>query len=256
MRGVPIATSGLVRDSLNTPEFFTRDGAIVRELRTSCWDFCVRHSKILRSRLPVWVRDALVDVGPIILGHRLSTSKTLGAYQTLIYNKGALVLRMLHFMLSNPATGDGQPFFDMMTDFVERYRNKTASSDDFRAVANEHFARSPIAKKYGMTNLNWLFYQSVYQTALPSYELQYKIEDQPDGKVMLTGTISQQNAPADWVMVLPVKLSFGGSQEALGTVLVQGASSPFQIKLPMRPKKVELDLDRWILSEKISTKGN
>ena len=57
-------------------------------------------------------------------------------------------------------------------------------------------------------------------------------------------------------MVLPVKLSFGGSQEALGTVLVQGASSPFQIKLPMRPKKVELDPDRWILSEKISTKGN
>ena len=131
-------------------------------------------------------KGRLVDVGPIILGHRLSTSKTLGAYQTLIYNKGALVLRMLHFMLSNPATGDGQPFFAMMTDFVERYRNKTASSDDFRAVANEHFARSPIAKKYGMTNLNWLFYQSVYQTALPSYELQYKIEDQPDGKVMLT----------------------------------------------------------------------
>jgi len=24
----------------------------------------------------------------------------------------------------------------------------------------------------------------------------------------------------------------------------------------MRPKKVELDPDRWILSEKISTKGN
>ena len=201
-------------------------------------------------------KGRLVDVGPIILGHRLSTSKTLGAYQTLIYNKGALVLRMLHFMLSNPADGNGQPFFDMMTDFVERYRNKTASSDDFRAVANEHFARSPIAKKYGMTNLNWLFYQSVYQTALPSYELQYTFEDQPDGKVMLTGTISQQNAPADWVMVLPVKLSFGGGQEALGTVLVQGASSPFQIKLPMRPKKVELDPDRWILSEKISTKGN
>lgn len=201
-------------------------------------------------------KGRLVDVGPIILGHRLSTSKTLGAYQTLIYNKGALVLRMLHFMLSNPATGDGQPFFDMMTDFVERYRNKTASSDDFRAVANEHFARSPIAKKYGMTNLNWLFYQSVYKTALPSYELQYKVEDQPDGKVLISGTISQQNAPEDWMMILPVKISFGGQQEALGTVFVRGASSPFQIKLPMRPKKVELDPDRWILSEKISTKGN
>jgi len=201
-------------------------------------------------------KGRLVDVGPIILGHRLSTSKTLGAYQTLIYNKGALVLRMLHFMLSDPGTGDGQGFFNMMTDFVERYRNQTASSDDFRYVVNEHFAKSPIARKYGMTNLNWLFAEEVYQTALPSYEMQYKLEDQPDGKVLISGTITQQNTPEDWIMVLPVKFSFGGKQEASGTVLVQGASSPFQIKLPMRPKKVELDPDRWILSEKVSTKGN
>jgi hypothetical protein len=201
-------------------------------------------------------KGRLVDVGPIILGHRLSTSKTLGAYQTLIYNKGALVLRMLHFMFTNPSTGEGQAFFDMMTDFVERYRNKTASSDDFRVVANEHFAKSPIAREYGMKDLDWLFYQTVYQTSLPSYELQYRIEDQPDGKVLLSGTISQQNAPNDWVMVLPVRMWFGAKQEAQATVLVQGASSPFKIRLPMRPKKVELDPDRWILSEKTSTKSN
>jgi hypothetical protein len=200
-------------------------------------------------------KGRLVDVGPIILGHRLNTIKTGGAYQVLIYNKGALVLRMLHFILSNPTTGEGQPFFDMMTDFVERYRNKTASSDDFREVASEHFARSPIGKKYGMTNLNWLFYQSVYETELPSYELQYKMEDQPDGKVLLSGTISQQNAPPNWVMILPVQFSFGGNQKGMGTVLVQGPSSPFQIRLPMRPSKVELDPDRWILAEKVSTKG-
>lgn len=201
-------------------------------------------------------KGRLVDVGPIILGHRLSTSKTLGAYQTLIYNKGALVLRMLHYMLSNPSTGEGQPFFDMMTDFVERYRNKTASSDDFRHVVNEHFAKSPIAQQYGLRNLDWLFAQEVYQTALPSYEMQYKLEDQPDGKVIITGTITQQNAPEDWIMVLPVKFSFGGKQQASGTVLVQGPSSPFKIRLPMRPQKVELDPDHWIIADKVSTRGN
>ena len=51
----------------------------------------------------------LADVGPIILGHRLNTSKTFGAYQALIYNKGALVLRMLHFLMSNPDTGTTEP---------------------------------------------------------------------------------------------------------------------------------------------------
>jgi hypothetical protein len=56
-------------------------------------------------------------------------------------------------------------------------------------------------------------------------------------------------------MVLPVKFSFG-DQFAIGTVLVQGAYSPFKIQLHARPKKVELDPERWILAEDLSTKGN
>jgi hypothetical protein len=200
-------------------------------------------------------KGRLVDVGPIILGHRLNTSKTGGAYQTLIYNKGALVLRMLHFMMSNPSNGEGQPFFDMMTDFVERYRNQTASTDDFRKVVNEHFAKTPIAQKYGMTNLNWLFRQAVYQSELPSYEMQYKITES-DGKVLLSGTITQKNAGENWIMVLPVKLGFSGGKVGMGTVIVQGQSTPFQIPLPAVPSKVQLDPDRWILAENISTKGS
>ena len=201
-------------------------------------------------------KGRLVDVGPIILGHRLSTEKTQNAYGTLIYNKGALVLRMLHFMFTDPNTGNDKAFFTMMTDFVERHRNSNASSDDFRAVANEHFASSPIAQRWGMKHLNWLFSQAVYQTAYPSYEMRYKIEDQPDGKALVTGTIVQKDAPDNWVMVLPVRFSFGDKQHASGTVLVQGPSSPFSIRLPMRPKNVELDPDRFILAEGISTKGN
>ena len=201
-------------------------------------------------------KGRLVDVGPIILGHRLNTSKTFGAYEALIYNKGALVLRMLHFMLSDPTNGNDKPFFDMMSDFVERYRNKTASTDDFRAVVNEHFAKTPIAKKYGMTNLNWLFREFVYQSEYPSYEMQYKVTTEADGKVFLTGAITQKNAGENWVMVLPVKLDFGGGKAGMGTVIVQGPSTPFKIPLPAAPSKVQLDPDRWILAESVSTKGN
>jgi hypothetical protein len=201
-------------------------------------------------------KGRLIDVGPIILGHRLATSKTIGAYQTLIYNKGALVLRMLHFLLSDPDSGSGQPFFDMMTDFVTRYRNQTASTDDFRRIANEHFARTPIAKEYNIHDLDWLFLEMIYQTALPSYELQYHLADQPDGKVMFSGTVVQENTPDDWIMVLPVKFEFGENQRATTTVLAHGASTPFQMRLPMRPRKVELDPEHWILSERTSTKAN
>jgi len=201
-------------------------------------------------------KGRLVEVGPIILGHRLNTSKTLGAYQTLIYNKGALVLRMLHFLFTDPNTGNGDAFFTMMTDFVNRHRNGFASTDDFRFVANEHFARTPIARGHGLQDLNWFFRQWVYQSDLPSYQVEYQFKEEPGGKVIISGTISQENAPENWVMVLPLALTFGGKQTGYTTVLVNGPKSPFAIRLPSKPSKVELDPKHWVLSEKTSTKEN
>ncbi|HKY26848.1 MAG TPA: M1 family aminopeptidase [Pyrinomonadaceae bacterium] len=201
-------------------------------------------------------KGRLVDVGPIILGHRLSTRKTQGAYGTLIYNKGALVLRMLHFLLTDPSSGDDRRFFDMMTDFVGRYRDRAASTDDFRGVANEHFAKSPIGIKYKLDNLDWFFRQWVLNADMPSYEFEYSLQDQPDGKVLLTGTVTQKHVPESWFMVLPVVMSFGGNQEARGTVHAYGPSTKIQIRLPARPKKISLDPDHWIIAENTSTKGN
>jgi hypothetical protein len=58
-------------------------------------------------------KGKLSDVGPLILGHRVETRETQGAYSALAYSKGALVLRMLHLLFTDPATGDGKLFFDM-----------------------------------------------------------------------------------------------------------------------------------------------
>ncbi|MBC7931649.1 MAG: hypothetical protein H7Z38_13900, partial [Rubrivivax sp.] len=198
-------------------------------------------------------KGRLVDVGPIILGHRLSTSKTGGAYQTLIYNKGALVLRMLHFLLSNPSSGDDKAFFTMMSDFVERHRDGVASTDDFRVVANEHFAKTPIAQRFKLQDLNWFFSQWVYQTGLPSYKIEYRLQDSANGGIILSGNIMQEGVPDNWFMPLPIVLNFGENKWASLVVVARGPKTPFEIKLPARPKKVELDPSHWILSEKTST---
>lgn len=198
-------------------------------------------------------KGKLFEVGPIILGQRLNTTKTAGAYQTLIYNKGALVLRMLHFLMSNPVNGDDKAFYEMMKDFVERYRNRVASTDDFRMVANEHFVKTPIAQKYRLTDLNWFFRQWVYQTELPSYQLEYTFENQPDGSVILSGNVLQENATEKWLMPLPLILTLGENKFAGGTVIAYGPKTPFKIKLPTKPLKVELDPQRWVLSEKTSS---
>ena len=195
-------------------------------------------------------KGKLSEVGPIILGHRLNSSKTYGAYNTLIYNKGALVLRMLHFLFTDTQSGNGDAFFAMMKDFVERHRNKVASTEDFMTVANEHFVKTPIAQKYGLKDLNWFFRQYVYESDLPSYTMNYQLQDQPDGSCVMTGTLTQENAPEYWAMVLPVVFSLGEDRVARTTVAAVGPKTPINIKLPRRPQKVELDPQEWVLSEK------
>ncbi len=197
----------------------------------------------------------LNDIGPVILGLRLNTSKSIGAYQALIYNKGALVLRMLHFLMSNPSTLDDTAFVAMMKDFVERHRNGAASTEDFWAVASEHFARTPTAQKFGLRDLDWFFRQWVYGTELPSYTLEYELKPQADGATIVSGVVKQDNVGKDWLMVLPVVFSFDGNQVARTTVRAAGPSTPFELKLPSPPRKVELDPASWVVSEKTVTKG-
>ncbi len=198
-------------------------------------------------------KGRLVDIGPLILGHRLNTRESFGAYQTLIYKKGALVLRMLHFLFSDPYTGDDKAFFDMMKDFVSRYANRSASTENFMAVANEHFASTPIAQTLQIKNLNWFFEQWVYESAFPSYELSYWIEPQPDGSAIVHGTVKQTDAPAQWAMPLPVVVHYTKDKVGRGIVLALGPERPATLRLPQVPESVELDPDRWVLSNKTTT---
>jgi hypothetical protein len=201
-------------------------------------------------------KGRLADIGPIILGHRLNTTKSYGAYTALTYDKGSLVLRMLHFLLTNPSSGnDTKGFFAMMSDFVDKYRDKAATTEQFFQVAGEHFAQSPIGQKYHMTDLDWFLHQWVYESSLPSYSLDYELQVQADNTCLVVGTLRQDNAPDNWVMPLPVVFTFANDQIARTTVLATGPTSKVQLKLPSKPLKVELDPASWILSDKTTAKG-
>jgi Peptidase family M1 domain len=197
----------------------------------------------------------LADVGPLIMGHRLSTRETGGAYTALIYNKGALVLRMLHFLFTDPQTGDGKAFFEMMSDFVRKHTNGAASTDDFFAVANAHVAQTALARKYGYKDLNWFYRQWVLQAYLPSYRFTYDVENQPDGSVLLKGTLSQEGVPDSehWFMPMPLMITLSKGNMGIVPIAVEGKESPVRIKLPAHPQRVELDPNFWVLSEKTST---
>jgi hypothetical protein len=198
-------------------------------------------------------KGRLVDVGPLILGHRVSTRESFGAYTALTYYKGALVLRMLHFLFTNPVTGDGEPFFNMMKDFVHRHAGGWASTEEFQATANEHFAATPIAKKYQLKDLNWFFQQWVYQATLPSYSLGYQVDWGADGVAVINGIVRQDHVPDNWFMPLPLVITLRGGKVARGTVHALGPLTKFTLKIPAQVERVELDPEGWILAEKTTT---
>jgi hypothetical protein len=194
--------------------------------------------------------------GPMIFGSRLSTRMTRNAYQALIYTKGALVLRMLHFLFTDLSLKDqkDRPFFDMLTEFVKRYHGKAASTEDFIQVAGEQFAKTPLAQRFGLKNLDWFFRQWVYEAKYPSYRLEYGTEEQ-GGQTTMTLTVFQENAGPDWFMPLPVSVKFADNTEAQIVAYANGPQSPvLKVPLPKKIASVELDPDYWIFSEKTSTK--
>lgn len=196
----------------------------------------------------------LVDVGPLIMGHRLNSRETFGAYTALTYEKGSLVLRMLHFLLTDTQTGDGQAFFDMMSEFVREHKNSTASTEQFFALAGERAQKTTLGQRYGYKNLNWFFRQWVVQSYFPSYRLEYHVEDAPGGGAMLVGTVFQDGVPDSehWFMPLPLVIHLPGGKIARGTIAAYGAKAPVKVKLPQQPEKIELDPDLWVLSDKTS----
>lgn len=194
------------------------------------------------------------DLGPIIQGHRIESSKSLGAYSNLVYNKGGLILRMIHFLFTDPSTGDDKPFVDMMKDFVRTYKNKEVSTEDFRELAGRHFANTSIAKKYGLRDLNWFFRQWVYLPNLPSIRVEYSYQDNGDGSVMFEGEITQKDVDANWFMPIPITFRFGKDQVAFITLAASGEKTPFRVKLPRKPSETEIDSFRWLLVDDISSK--
>ena len=139
----------------------------------------------------------------------------------------------------------------MMSDFTSRFAGRSASTDDFRAVAGEHFVKTRVAQKFGIRDLDWFFQQWVFSTALPSYRLEYSIE--PDGDAFLIkGTVFQEGVPAgeNWFMPLPLVIRLDGDKVGRALVYAMGPQTPVNLRIASKPKAIELDPDMWVLSEK------
>ncbi|MFN6962242.1 MAG: M1 family aminopeptidase [Pyrinomonadaceae bacterium] len=155
---------------------------------------------------------------------------TSTAYQYIMYAKGALVYKLLRDTLGE------QKFDQLLRTFLQRYRGKNASIDDFEKLASE-IAGQP---------MRYFFARWVESTGVPEFTADYQIIRTRSGKFVTRGTVKQNydnlRLPVD------VQLRSEGEQ-GLKTVTVQmdEASADFNIESTGKPLAVVIDPEYKLL---------
>ena len=176
-----------------------------------------------------------IDVGPLTMGYRANNSRTgSGVTRRLIYPKGAYVLHMLRMMMYDNHTGDAQ-FKAMMQDFVNTYRGKPATTEDFKAIVEKHM--TPPMDLDGNHKMDWFFNDYVYGTQLPTYRLDYTFKPDPSGDIIFAFTLSQSNVSQNFKMLVPIYLELdSGRMYLLGRAHVTGTNA-IQDQVPLKGLK-------------------
>ena len=171
------------------------------------------------------VEALTVDNVPVIQAARMEDySPELWA---LTGSKGAAVLHMLRYVI-----GD-QAFFQTLKDFAARYSWKSASTEDFKKVAED-------ASKQ---DLGYYFIEWIESSGAPEFKLEYTIfRTQKGFRVM--GKVAQDLDT--FRMPVDLKIETEGNPEEK-RVEVVGTSSEFSVDTFGKPKSVVIDPDQRVL---------
>jgi len=188
-----------------------------------------------------------IDVGPLTMGYRASNSRTGGGItRRLIYPKGAYVLHMVRMMMYDSRTGDDR-FKETMHDFVNTYRGKAATTEDFKAMVEKHMTRTMDLD--GNHKLDWFFNEYVYGTGIAQYSFHATVEATPDGKSHIKGEVTRTGVPDTWKDVVPLYAHQGDKMFRLGALSVTHANEPIDVTLPMKIDRVSINDFEDLLAE-------
>lgn len=187
------------------------------------------------------------DAGPLWMGLRLMSPRSMDAYQNVTYPKGAYVLQMLRSMMRSTDDHDqDKAFIEMMHDFVDTHRERAATTESFKAIAEKHMTKLMDFGRNG--RLDWFFDEWVYGTQVPRYHLESQSIPADGGKVKLHMTITQSEVDDHFAMLVPVFADFGKGMIRLGQVgMVGNSTRSVDMTVPIQPKKVALNAYKDIL---------
>ena len=186
------------------------------------------------------------DTVPLSSASKLDPFST--EFQSLVTDKGAMILHMLRWVLGE------DKYLKTMREFSETYGSKSATMDDFRTIAE---------KNYG-DQLTWFFSQWLDSTGAPEFKVKYTTfrlggaratsqaskESKPAG-FRVTGEISQDldlfRMPVD------LRIDTDGKTENK-KIEVVGTSSPFTVETFGRPRRIAVDPDHHVLTNSSDVK--
>lgn len=150
------------------------------------------------------------------------------AYQSIVFYKGSMIFRMLRETI-------GRENFDrLLRTFLETYRGKNASIDEFEKLATQ----------ISQDNLRYFFAQWIEGTGVPEFTVDYQIIRTRAGKFRTRGTVKQNLE----TLRMPVELLLraeGDNQQT--TVRIEGRSEDFDFESNGQPIEVVVDPNNKIL---------
>src|SRR5690242_15213663 len=150
------------------------------------------------------------------------------AYQSIVFYKGAMVFRMLRETLGK------EKFSQLLAQFLNQYRNKNASIDDFERLTTQ------IAGQ----NMRYFFAQWVEGTGVPEFSAEYQIIRTRAGKFRTRGTV-RQNIEG---LRMPVDLMLRSEGDSQTTTLqLDSKSEDFDFESNGQPIEVIVDPNNKIL---------
>lgn len=145
------------------------------------------------------------------------------AYQSIVFYKGAMVFSMLRETL-------GKEMFDtLLAKFLEQYRNKNASIDDFERLTSQVAGR----------NMRYFFAQWLEGTGVPEFSVDYQIIRTRNGKFRTRGTVRQNFENLRMPVDLMLRSEGGDSQTKRLTL--EGRSEDFDFESSGQPIAAEID---------------
>src|SRR5271156_939727 len=174
------------------------------------------------------------DTVPLSSASKLDPFST--EFQSLVTDKGAMILHMLRWVLGE------DKYNKTMREFASKYSGKSASMDDFKAIAE---------KNYG-DQLTWFFSQWLDSTGAPEFKVKYTTYRLGSNKgFRVTGEIAQDldlfRMPVD------LRIDTDGKTEDK-KIEVVGTNSAFSVETFGRPRRIAVDPDHHVLTNSSDVK--